>query len=159
MFERVIELEKNSGVGGVLNRHVGTIDSPDEAAGTVKKIAVGFYWLAGIQAILGYYLAGPLGLVDGLLIAGLAFCLHRWRSRLAAIVLFLMAALIAIQTVLNFLHVGEHNGGTNIFLAVIIVAAALRAVQATFRFHRQWPPAGSTSSTSQPPEAPHEGSP
>jgi hypothetical protein len=151
MFDQVVEAEKNSGLRGVLNRHFGAIDSPEEAQESIRTIGKLFYWLAALQATLGVFLAGPAALFDAAAYALLALWLRRRRSRVAACLLLLVAGLEAADTIMNLLHVGERTGGSNIFLAVIVVGAAIRAVQATFRYNGKWPATPTASPTSVQP--------
>jgi hypothetical protein len=58
----------------------------------------------------------------------------KWKARTAAVLLLLLAGLAAVVTVMNKLGIMA-EGGTNIILALIVLWAAVRAVEATFKLH------------------------
>ena len=107
------------------------IETREDALKIVRDAAVAFFVLAGLQALIGYFLA-PSILIDAGVIAILDLFLMKGRSRVAALLLLLVSLGEAAVTVLNRLG-ATSQGGTNVFLAVIMVIAAFRAVEATFK--------------------------
>ncbi len=107
------------------------IETHEDAAKMVRETAVAFLVLAGIQALIGFFLA-PSTLVDAVVLAILALILWKGRSRVAALLLLVVSLGEAAVTVLNRVGVTS-QGGTNVILAVIMVIAAVRAVEATFK--------------------------
>jgi hypothetical protein len=66
-----------------------------------------------------------------------AFFLHKFKSRVAAILLFLMACLSFVVTILN--KIGAYNqGGGNIILSFIVLVISVRAIEATFKLQGQF---------------------
>jgi hypothetical protein len=71
--------------------------------------------------------------------------LRRFNSRTAAIVLFILASVAMAVTVAN--KAGANlGGGTNIILALIVLWAAIRAVEATFKLHGKFAASSQSSS-------------
>jgi len=102
----------------------------------VRDAAKGFYLIGGIQILLGLFVMREL-LFDGTAVAILAFFLHKFASRIAAILLLLISSASLIITVLNLAGVTS-QGGRNIWLAAIIVITSIRAVEATFRLQGEY---------------------
>ena len=122
------------------------IENREEALKMVRDTAMAFFFVAGLQAILSYWIG--LGvLVDAAIYAIGGFFLRRFNSRAAAVVLLLLALLSAGVTIAN--KAGANlGGGNNIILALIILWAGIRAVEATFKLH------GRFSSVSVPSQTP-----
>jgi hypothetical protein len=108
-----------------------SIDTREDALKMCKDAASGFFFVAALQGAIGFFLM-PSMLVDGVLLAVLAFFLMKSQSRAAAVLLLLVSAGQATITVLNRLGLAQ-MGGKNIFLAVIMLIVAVRAVEATFK--------------------------
>ena len=113
-------------------RWYGPIETPEDAIAVVREMAKGYFFLAGLEAILSPFI-GLLALVDAGLLAILAFILIKLRSRVAAVALLVVSLLEGYQTFANR-FAGERYGGTNIFLAVIMIWAGIRSVRATFKY-------------------------
>jgi len=116
------------------------VESIDDARKMVRESAMGFYAIAGIQAVVSLLL-GMSMLLDAVLFAGLAFWLQRRRSRVAASLLLGLAAISIVITAMN--QFGGGTGGRNIVLSVIVLWAGVRAVVATYKLPRllaQQPP-------------------
>jgi len=65
------------------------------------------------------------------------FLLRRFHSRAAAVVILVLAAFSLYVTVAN--RLGENlGGGSNIFLSLIVLWAAIRAVEATFKLRSRF---------------------
>jgi hypothetical protein len=108
----------------------GRMQTPDDARKVVKESAYAFYFVAGIQGLVGIFFAPSL-LVDGVIFAVLAFLLHKRSSRAAAVMLCVLSVIAICSTLLNIF--GDTGiGGNNIVLAIIMVWISVRAIQATY---------------------------
>ena len=105
---------------------------------TLKDVSIGFYVLAALQAVVGAFLA-PSMIIDGLLIAGLAVLVQTIKSRIAAILLLLLTAVMLVTTLMTFLGVAQ-LGGKNLWLALIATWCGVKAVEATFKYHSRYKP-------------------
>jgi len=117
------------------------VESIDDARKMIRESVMGFYAIAGIQAVVSLLL-GMSMLLDAVLFAGLAFWLQRAQSRVAATLLLGLAAIGIVMTAMN--QFGGGQGGRNIVLSVIVLLAGVRAVVATYKLPRllaQEPPA------------------
>ncbi|MGA1825215.1 MAG: hypothetical protein ACMUIP_11195 [bacterium] len=114
----------------------GKIESKEDALKTIKDCAVGFFFLAVLQSVIGYFIAPGL-IIDGILYAALAAILLKWNSRVAAVLLLLLGTAAAISTMLNMLGITS-SGGNNIILAIMIFWAAIRSVEAAFKLHGKY---------------------
>ena len=124
------------------------IESRADALKVVKDTSTGFFVVAALQAALSF-LVGFSVLFDAVVYVVGGFFLRRFNSRIAAVVLLVLALFGAGVTVANKL--GENlGGGNNIFLALIVLWAAVRAVEATFKLHGKY---SAETSPSQPPSA------
>lgn len=109
------------------------IESREDALKIMKDSAGGFFVVAAIQAGIGVFLA-PSMLANAAILAILSAILRTWKSRVSAVLLLLMSLVMVITTTLTKLGIAQ-AGGSNIFLALIVLWAAIRAVQATFLLH------------------------
>jgi K+ transporter len=107
------------------------IATREDALKTVRDASLGFLFLAGLQTVIGIAIA-PALLVDAMVLGSLGLWLKISNSRAAAVLLLIVAVLEAVVTLLNKLKV-THSGGTNIFLGILMVIVAVRAVEATFK--------------------------
>ncbi len=107
------------------------IESRDDALKVVKDASMGFFFVAGLQAAVSYWV-GISVLYDAAIYAIGGYFLRRYNSRAAAVVLLILTVLATGVTLAN--RIGRKlGGGNNIFLAVILLWAAIRAVEATFK--------------------------
>src|SRR6266566_7361711 len=106
------------------------IKTHEDALKTVRDSAIAFFVLAGLQGLIGAFLA-PSILIDAAVLAVLGFILMKRHSRVAAVLLLVLSIGEAIVTVLNRIG-ATSQGGNNVILAVIMVVVAIRAVEATF---------------------------
>ena len=123
------------------------IESRAEALKVVKDTSMAFFVVAGLQAALSFLVGFSILIDAGLYVIG-GFLLRRFNSRAAAVALLILALLGTVVTVANKL--GENlGGGNNILLALIVLWAAVRAVDATFKLHGRYSadvvPVGSTA--------------
>ncbi len=112
------------------------IESREDALKTIKDCAMGFFVVAAIQTGLGYFIATSL-IIDGVLYAVLAGIMFKWNSRVAAVFLLVLCGFAAYITLLNRLGIAS-EGGTNIVLMLIILWAAIRSVEATFKVNGKY---------------------
>lgn len=108
---------------------VDKIETEENATMVVKDVSYGLFFVAGLLVIVAFLLK-TAGIIDGLLFAILAFLLLRFKSRIAAISLLLLSIASVIVTFMNKIS-STNRGGTNIFLAVVILWSSIRAIQAT----------------------------
>jgi hypothetical protein len=109
------------------------IQSREDAIKIVKDTSMAFFVVAAIQAGVSFLL-GFSGLFDAAIYAVGGFFLRRFNSRAAAIVLLVLVGVVVAVTFAN--KAGANlGGGTNIILALIVLWAAIRAVDATFKLH------------------------
>lgn len=112
------------------------IESRDDALKVVKDTSMGFFFVAALQAALSF-LVGFSILFDAVIYAVGGFFLRRYNSRAAAVVLLILAVVGAGVTFAN--KAGANlGGGNNIFLALIVLWAAIRAVEATFKLRGRY---------------------
>ena len=112
------------------NTWFGKIETRDEAIKVIKDASNGFYFLAALQIVLGYFIMGALAIVDGVIFAVCAFLLRKFNSRVVAVILLLLSVAGLVVTGMN--KFGGGSGGQNLFLAVIMIWVSIRAIQATF---------------------------
>lgn len=112
------------------------IESREDALKTIKDCAYGFFVVAAIQAGAGYFIAPSL-IIDAILYIALAGILLKWNSRVAAIFLLIISGVAVYMTVLNRLGMAA-EGGNNIFLALIMLWAGIRSVEATFKVNGKY---------------------
>ena len=107
--------------------------SRDEALKGVKDVSNAFYVVAGIQGLVGYFVAPSL-ILDAVAFAVLATALRLWKSRVAAILLLILSTITLVTTVMSRMGLADMGGG-NIFLALIVFWAAIKATEAAFKLH------------------------
>lgn len=124
--------EKNPKKAGWFSK----IRDRDDAIKAAKDCGTGFFVIAGIQAVIGVWLA-PMLLVDAAIFAICGFFIRRSFSRTAAVVALLLSLIAVVTTFMN--RIGESvGGGNNIILALIVSWAAIRSVEATFKLHGRY---------------------
>lgn len=112
------------------NAWYGKIETKEEALKVIKDASNGFYFLAALQIVLGYFIMGTEAIIDGVLFAVCAFLLRKFNSRVVAVILLLLSVGGLVVTAIN--QFGGGTGGRNIILAVIMIWTSVRAIQATF---------------------------
>lgn len=116
------------------------IASRDDALKVAKDTSSAFFFLAVLQGAFAYWV-GLSVMFDAVIYAVGGFFVRRFQSRAAAVVLLVLALVGAVVTFGN--RVGANiGGGNNIFLAIIVLWAAVRAVEATFKLHGRFAQAG-----------------
>jgi uncharacterized membrane protein len=117
------------------------IETREDALKMARDAAWGFLFVAGLHAVLGVLML-PSALIDAVALALLGLVLMKWQSRTAAVLLLIVSIAQAGVTVSNQMGVTS-LGGKNIYLAIIMLIVAARAVEATFKLHGQFArPAG-----------------
>jgi len=107
------------------------IESREDALKVVKDTSLVFFVVAALQTALSF-LVGFSVLFDAFIYVVGSFFLRRYHSRAAAVVLLVLAVVGAGVTFAN--KAGANlGGGNNVFLALIVLWAAIRAVEATFK--------------------------
>lgn len=121
------------------------IGSRNDAIKVVRATATAFFVIAVLQIIASFWIGREM-LIDAVVYVVGGFFLVRFNSRVAAVILLILATLTTLVTIANLLGPGL-GGGTNVVLALIILYAAVRAVEATFRLHKQFgaPPSGNAA--------------
>ena len=109
------------------------IDNKEEALKIIKESSYVFIFISILNAVVGYFIA-PVLISYAILFSVLALLLLRLKSRIVAVLLFLLSAGSLVMTVLtNLGH--TKGGGTNIFLALIVFWISIKALEATFKLH------------------------
>jgi hypothetical protein len=107
------------------------IDSREDALKVVKSSSTAFFVVAALQVAFSFVI-GYSVLIDAAIYVICGFFLRRFCSRAAAVILLLVAILAVGVTFAN--KMGEDlGGGNNIILSLIVLWAAIRAVEATFK--------------------------
>ncbi|MDX2027273.1 MAG: hypothetical protein SFW62_01405 [Alphaproteobacteria bacterium] len=111
------------------------IENREDALKMVRDVSYGFFFVAVLQTLVGLLFLHDFSvLVDAAIYVVGGLFLLRFKSRAAAVAILLMALLAAGVTGAN-IGSSRPYGGTNIILALIILWAAIRAVEATFKLH------------------------
>ncbi|MBV5319600.1 MAG: hypothetical protein JZU72_01380 [Chlorobium phaeobacteroides] len=109
------------------------IESRIDAIVLVEETTIGFFFVAGLQAILSIWQGVPV-LVDAAIFALSSLFIRQFQSRVAAITLALYAAVSVALAATN--TAGAYFGGNNnIFLSAILLWASIRAAEATIKLH------------------------
>jgi hypothetical protein len=108
-----------------------SIESREDALKVAKDASTAFFLIAGLQALLSFVIGFSILLDAAFYLVG-GFFVRRFHSRAAAIVLLLLAGISAAVTVGNRMG-ADLGGGKNVVLALIVLWAAIRAVEATFK--------------------------
>lgn len=116
------------------NAWFGKIETKEEALKIIKDSSNGFYFLAALQIVIGYFLLGLPAIIDGVIFAVLAFLLRKFKSMVVAMLLLLLSVGGIVVTAIN--QFGGGTGGRNIILALIMIWVSIRAVQATAKLHK-----------------------
>ncbi len=121
---------------------VKAINTREEALKTIKDSSSAFFFVAALQAAIGIWLATQYPtsgfdvgetIIDVAIYAVFAAWLRWGLSRTAAVVLLLAATVALAMTIGAQLKIIQ--GGKNIWLALIVFWAAVKAVEATFKVH------------------------
>lgn len=115
------------------NLFFGKIETAEDALKMVKDASMAFYFLAGLLAILSFFIG--FGVLADAAIYGLcAFFISRFKSRVASIILLLLAIVGCGVTLANAAG-ANLGGGRNVILSIAIVYTAIRATEAVFKLN------------------------
>ena len=107
----------------------GKIETKEDALKVIKDTAIAFYVVAALQIVLAFFI-GLGAIIDGFIYIVLAFLLQKFNSKIVAALLLVITGIGVVFTFMN--RFGDGQGGRNIFLALVMIWASIRAVQATF---------------------------
>ncbi len=99
-----------------------------KCAGNINGAAITLYICAGLSLVLNVLASNILGLLDVLVIVGLALGIHLAQSRVCAI---LVLAYAIYNTIYMIVATGKVGG-------YLIIIAAVYGVMATFQFQKAW---------------------
>lgn len=116
-----------------MKRIFGGIKSKDDALKAIKDASILFLVVAAIQGIIGIFIS-PGMIIDAIIFTVFALSLLKWKGRVVAVILLMISSVVIITTFLNRIGITA-DGGRNIFLAIIVFLAAIRAVEATFKLN------------------------
>ena len=108
------------------------IENRDDALKTIKYTSIVSLVVAGIQVAIVVFL-DPSFPNHASFYAIFALILMKWKSRTAAVLLLWISGLAVSVTIMRLGVMLER--GANIILALIVLWAAVRAVEATFKLH------------------------
>ncbi|MCP4418956.1 MAG: hypothetical protein GY805_20255 [Chloroflexi bacterium] len=115
------------------NSTFSKIESRTEALKVIKESSITFMVVGMILGAFGFFLF-PETLMDAALYIILGLVLMFVKSRIAAVLLLLLSGVSVVTTFMNRLGITA-VGGRNIFLAILVFWAAVKAVEATFKLH------------------------
>ena len=106
------------------------IDSPATAQRIIQEAGMAYYGLAAIQAVIALMAQSSVW-IDAVLAALLGFWLSRFQSKLAALLLLLLAIIVFGATITN--QPGAMIQGRNALVGLFMLWTSARAVEATFK--------------------------
>lgn len=108
----------------------------DQLLRNLKKDSQLFYFIGGLQVLL-WFVVGNLLIFDGICNIGLSFVAHKFRSRIAAVLLLLLTI---ASVAMGMLAMAMTGARLNLFVPLILLgrlAASIRMVYSTFRLNAQ----------------------
>jgi hypothetical protein len=122
-----------------MSRLFPKIINAETALKTMKDVAMAYYVIGAIFIGLGIFFAKNL-LIDGGICLFLGLSLQFFKSRIAAILMCFYSSFTLIITIMNKVQTPQNlsTGGTNIFLAIIILIGSIKAVEAAFKYHNKY---------------------
>ena len=109
------------------------IKDRDGAERVVQESRLAYYILAVVLLAIAIFWQNNVW-IDALIYAALAFLLSRFQSRIAAVLLLLMALTVFIGTMMN--QPAFVVQGRNALVGLFMVWTSARTVEATFKLHR-----------------------
>ena len=100
----------------------------------LKRDAQFFYFVGGLQCFVWFFI-GQLLIVDGLLNIGLSFISHKYKSRVAAILLMLLMVLGVLIGITIIALTGMSRTPLLPIVLVIRLVKSIRIVQSTFKLN------------------------
>ena len=101
----------------------GPITTKEEAHKVLKEASWAFYFVGGLNLLVGYFLL-PSVIVDGVIWVVMGFLLSQFQNKIMAGIIGLFACITLVITFMA--RFGAAEGGTNIFLAILLVYVAYR---------------------------------
>lgn len=113
------------------------IETREEALKVIKDNCYAFFLIAFMQTVIGLAIGINLW-IDAILYFILGLILLKFNSRVAAILLLILNSIALGQTFMNKINpdTSIRTGGTNVFLAAVMLWASIRIVQASFKIHK-----------------------
>lgn len=100
----------------------------------LRRDAQFFYFVGGLQCFVWFFM-GQLLIVDGLLNIGLSFIAHKYKSRVAAILLMLLMILGVLIGALVFALTGMSKTPLLPIVLLVRLATSIRMVYSTFKLN------------------------
>ena len=116
-----------------LNFQFWKVENKEEALYVIKQCSYGFLFVAGLNIILGF-LISMATIIDGAIYLILGLLLLFLKSRVVSILLLLISGAGIVFTFLN--KIGVSEGGSNVFLAIIVFYFAIASVFMTFKYRK-----------------------
>ena len=117
-------------------RWFAKIESREDALKVVKEASAVFFVMAAIQTAWVFIVDSNVPL-DAAIYAACGFFLRRSNSRVAAVILLILAVVATLVTFTNYAGAAL-GGGQNIAVALVVLGAAVRAVEAAFKLHGRY---------------------
>lgn len=127
-----------------LSHYFESVTSTGEARHVVHEMTSGYFVIAAIQGLIGFFLMPALA-IDAALLAGLAFWARKTGSRIPGVLLFALSSLVLLSTAMAKLGMGP--GGRNLILAIMMFGAGYRLMLATFFLSRHGEPVAAPAGT------------
>ncbi|HKP37884.1 MAG TPA: hypothetical protein VJT71_13585 [Pyrinomonadaceae bacterium] len=110
--------------------------SPDKELLHYLKIDTRIFYVIGALQGLLWFIVGDLLIVDAALNIGLAFAAHKFRSRVAAILLMLLTMLSVMMVILSFFEGGKVFSPIAPVILILRLFASGRIVYSTFTLEK-----------------------
>jgi len=107
----------------------GKIDTRAEAEKIIRDTSIAFFLVAAMQIIFGLFIPHTAMIVDGVIFGLLTYFLRHYKSKAAAITLLVFSLVTIAVTFINLID-EQRRGGSNIFLAAIMLYLSIRALMA-----------------------------
>ena len=113
------------------------IETKEQADKAIRVVSIVLYVVGVLNLLLYLFVLGKMVyLSEAVCIVLGAFLLRRSRSRSLAVVLTAYAVYVGILTLLTRVGAYQGGGGTNVFVALIVIFTAIRGINATWVYHR-----------------------
>ena len=112
-----------------------TIGTHEEAGRVIQHSSLAFMVVALIGSVTAVFSLSYARLAAALIIGLLAIALRRYKSRAVALLLLIIFSSLIFPILGNLFRsfTGLSNGAADIFFSLIIIFAAVKAVEATFK--------------------------
>jgi hypothetical protein len=109
------------------------VENKDEALYLIKQNSYGFLTVGGLLLILGFFI-GTAAFIDGAVFLILGSLLLFLQSRVVSVLLLLASMAGVVITIMN--KMGITHGGSNFFLAILVLYFAVSSVYLTFYYQK-----------------------